>query len=229
MTATTATHSSGAADALAEFRAARARTLAMAEGLTQPQLDHVPRRGGWSAGEVLDHMLLAERTNRDQIARLVELARAGRRPELRLTFLDVNVSVAYLPRSVLPALEVPLTLMNLLVPDGLRNYLTRNRLVPFQNPDQATPRRGRAAPELRGDLAVSLGQTEALFQNNPGLDYGAMVVRHPLLGRYDVPGLLRFMAAHEQRHQSQLTEVLSDPLFPWGRERKGGEVSSPKG
>jgi hypothetical protein len=206
--------SSDLRESLEEFRVTRARTLALAGGLTQAQLDYSPARGKWSAGEVLDHMLLAEGTNRDQIARLIRLKRAGRRPELRLTFSDLNVSVAYLPRSVLPLLEAPLTLMNMLAPDGLRTYLTRNRLVPFQNPDAATPRRGRAAQLLRDDLLASLRETEAIVQNNPDLDYGEMVVQHPLLGRYDVPGLLRFMSAHEQRHQSQINDILSDPRFP---------------
>jgi hypothetical protein len=122
---------------------------------------------------------------------------------------DVNVSVAFLPRSVLPLLETPLTLVNAIVPDCLRSYLTRNRLVPFQNPDQATPRRGRAGEQLRRDLRDSLRETEAIFQANPDLEYGEMFVQHPLLGRYDVPGLLRFMSAHEQRHQSQVTGILS--------------------
>ena len=192
----------------------RARTLALAGGLSQEQLDYAPASGKWSAGEVLDHVLLAEVTNRGQVAKLIELKRAGRRPELRLTFAELNVSVAYLPRSALQLLETPLTLVNMLVPDGLRNYLTRNRLVPFQNPDVAAPRRGRPSLRLRDDLADSLRETETLFQTNPNLDYGEMVVRHPLLGRYDVPGLLCFMSAHEQRHQSQINDIISDPRFP---------------
>ena len=206
-------HPSGLRESLDEFRATRTRTLALSDRLSQEQLDYVPAPGKWSAGEVLDHMLLAEGTNRGQIARLIKLKRAGRRPELRLTFSDVNVSVAYVPRSVLPLLEIPLTLVNMLVPDGLRNYLTRNRVVPFRNPDVAAPRSGRPSLRLRGDLADSLRETETLFQTNPDLDYGEMVVRHPLLGRYDVPGLLRFMSAHEQRHQSQIADILSDSPF----------------
>ena len=205
----TETRSSRLDESLEEFRAARGRTLALAGGLTQADLDRPPARGGWSAGEVLDHILLAEATNREQIARLVEMARAGRGRELRLSFEDVNVSVAYLPRSVLPMLEGPLTLLNAFVPDCVRNYLTRNRLVPFQNPDQATPRRGRTSRQLQNDLLDSLRETEALFLTNPDLDFGGMFVQHPLLGRYDVPGLLRFMAAHEQRHQSQAADTLS--------------------
>lgn len=201
-------------DGLAEFSAARARTLALTDGLTQTQLDWTPAPDRWSAGEVLDHMILAARTNLDQMARLVELKRAGRRPELGLTFSDLNVSVAGIPRSLMPLFQVPLTFANMFVPDGVRNYLTRNRLISFQNPDQAAPRRGRPAAQLRDDLAASVREAEALFQNNPDLDYGEMTIRHPLLGSYDVPGLLRFMSAHEERHQSQVADVLGNPQFP---------------
>ena len=203
----TATHLNSVRESLDEFHETRARTLAMINGLTQDQLDFVPASNRWSIGEVLDHMLLGERLNRDQVARLIKLKQEGKRPELRLTLSDLNVSVAGLPRSLLPLFEAPLTLMNMFVPDGLRNYLTRTRVVSFRNPDQATPHAGRTAAELRGDLMASLQETEKLFQNNPDLDYEEMFIQHPLLGRYDVPGLLRFMSAHEQRHQSQIEQI----------------------
>jgi len=209
----TATHSGSLAKSLDEFASTRARTLTLINGLTQDQFDSVPAPNRWSIGEVLDHMLLAERLNREQVAKLIELVREGRRPELRLTFSDLNVSIAGLPRVLLPLFETPLTLANMFVPDCVRNYLTRTPLVPFRNPDQGTPRRGRPASELRGDLVTSLEVTKNLFENNPDLDYDHMFLQHPLLGRYDVPGLLRFMSAHEQRHQSQVT-ILSRSCAP---------------
>jgi hypothetical protein len=142
------------------------------------------------------------------VVKLIELVREGRRPELKLTFSDLNVSIPGLPRVLLPLFEAPLTLANMFVPDCVRNYLTRTPLVSLRNPDQGTPRRGRPASELRGDLVTSLEETKNLFENNPDLDYDDMFLQHPLLGRYDVPGLLRFMSAHEQRHQSQVTNTL---------------------
>lgn len=201
-------------ESLDNFRATRARTLAMVEGLSQAQLDFVPGPNRWSIGEVLDHMLLGERLNREQIARLIQLAREGKRPELILTFSDLNISIVGVPRSLLPLFETPLTLMNMFVSESLRNYLTRTRLIPFRNPDPATPHRGRSAAGLRGDLITSLQETERLFQTNADLDYDEMVVQHPLLGRYDVPGLLRFMSAHEERHQSQIAGIQTASYSP---------------
>ena len=130
------THSSSLQKSLDEFAATRARTLAMVDGLTQEQFDFVPAPNRWSIGEVLDHMLRAERLNRDHVTRLIRIKREGQKPELRLTFSDLNVSVAGLPGALLSLFEGPLTLMNMFVPDRLRNYLTRTRVVPFRNPDR---------------------------------------------------------------------------------------------
>ena len=217
----TATQPSGIVGGLDEFRATRNQTLKLAGQFTQPQLEFTTGPDQWSAGEVLDHMILAERVNRDQITRLIELARQGRTPELNLTISDLNISIAGVPRGLLALVAGPLTFMNMFVPDGLRTYLTRNRLVPFRNPDAATPRRGRSATELLNDLKISFQQTEKLFRSNDDLDYDKLILRHPLLGSYNVPGLLRFMAAHEQRHQSQINNITASPQFP--RPLSGGK------
>jgi DinB superfamily len=205
----TATQASDMMQGLDEFRATRTRTLSILDGLTQQQLEFAPGPNQWSAGEVLDHMLLAERANREQVAKLIELKRQNRVPELNLTFADLNVSVAGVPRCILPFLEGPITLMNMFVPGGLRTYLTRHRLIPFRNPDIAMPRRGRSAAELSGDLKASLQETEILLRNNADLNYDELILHHPLLGSYNIPGLLRFMAAHEERHQSQIDNILN--------------------
>jgi hypothetical protein len=111
--------------------------------------------------------------------------------------------------------------MNMFVPDSLRNYLTRHRLIPFRHPDAATPRPGRSSTELSNDLKASLQLTENGFRNNADLDLSELILRHPLLGRYEVPALLRFMAAHEQRHQSQINNIMASPQFP--RPQLGGK------
>ena len=201
-------------ESLQLFRSARSRTLALAAQLSQEQLDYASATGKWSAGEVLDHLLLAEKVNREQIAELIELQKAQQKAFVKRSFADVNVSVAHIPKSLLPIFEVPFTLLNTIVPVGFREFITRHRLIPAQSPDIALPRKGRAASELREALAGSLRETEGLFEANPNLDYGEMSVRHPLMGTNSVPGLLRFMALHEQRHQSQINNIMTSPQFP---------------
>jgi hypothetical protein len=69
-------------DRLTELESARAQTLGMAEPLSQMQLDYTSRPDAWSIGEILDHLVLAEALYRGEMARLIDLARAGRRPYL---------------------------------------------------------------------------------------------------------------------------------------------------
>jgi uncharacterized damage-inducible protein DinB len=199
---------------LALFGAARQRTLELIAGLSQVQIEFSPAAGRWSVGEVLDHLLLAEALNRRDIVELIDLARSGHRPYLKRTFADMNVSMAFIPKSMLPFLEVPFQLLSTVVPRAAREFLTRYRLVPAQSPDVGTPRKGRSIDELRQELRSSLQETEALFEANSTLDYQAMIQQHPLMGVNNVLQLLRIVALHEQRHQSQIGDILRLPGFP---------------
>jgi hypothetical protein len=55
------------------LRLTRARTLRLCAGMTQAQSDYSPAVGKWSAGEVLDHLLLAEKLYRDIFVRLIQM------------------------------------------------------------------------------------------------------------------------------------------------------------
>lgn len=186
----------------------------MVQGLSQSQIDFEPAPGKWSVGEVLDHLILGQRLNQCYIAELIGMKKAGHRPVLRLSFEDVDVSIGYVPKSILPALEVPFNVLNMFLPNIARDFMTRHRLVPAQNPELTTPRRSRPVDELRNDLVSSLKETEVLLESNAHLDYSEMLIQHPLLGNNNVPGLLRFLALHEQRHQSQINDILRSPRFP---------------
>ncbi len=111
---------------LALFGAARQRTLDLVEGLTQVQIEFSPGPGQWSVGEVLDHLLLAEALNRRDIAELIDMAKNGRRPSLKRTFADVNVSMAYIPkgyaaisRSAISVVEHGRSALRTRIPDSL--------------------------------------------------------------------------------------------------------------
>jgi len=195
--------------ALERFAATRARTLELLAGRPQEQLDRAPAAGRWSAGEVFDHLVLAERLNRDELGNLVRLARAGEPARIRRSFADMDVSVAYIPKAALPFLELPFTVANLFLPAFVRDVLARSRWLPAQNPTAATPRRGRAAGELRADLEASLAATVDLVTANADLDFRAMRFSHPLLGTSDGIGVLAFMSVHERRHKEQIGEALA--------------------
>ncbi len=200
--------------ALEFHRATRAQTLAIVLKLSQSQMDFEPAPSKWSVGEVLDHLILGQRLYLSYIEEVIGMKEAGQGSTLRLSFTDVDVSVGYIPKSLLPALEAPFTMLNMFLPGGVRDLMTRYRLVPAQNPDITNPRQGRAAGELRDDLISSLKETQALLESRPDLDYGEMMIEHPLLGNNTVPGMLRFLALHEQRHQSQIDDILKSPRFP---------------
>jgi DinB family protein len=192
---------------LERLAAARAATLALVDGLPQAALDATPPGGGWSIGEVLDHLLRAEANNRGDLAALVALARSGREPYLRRSLEDFDIAPAFVPRALLSLLSFPLSFATLLAPAALREGMVRSRAFPARAARVLEPRRGRPGGELRAALAASLAETRALFAANSDLDFRRLVLQHPLLGANDAAGVLRLTAAHELRHQDQIRDI----------------------
>jgi DinB superfamily len=199
---------------LERFRSIRARTLAKVQGLSQEQMDYSPAPGTWSIAEVVDHLILSVEIIRRDVADLIELTKAGKQPLLYRSAADFNISTFFIPKCALPFLEVPFNFLNMFVPDSVREFFVRYRLIPARAADIATPRRGRSAAELHDGLRSSLEELEALFAANPNLDFDTMVHQHPLLGTQNVPHLLYTMGLHEERHQSQISDFLTDTRFP---------------
>jgi uncharacterized damage-inducible protein DinB len=204
----------GTRDRLNEFASVRALTLAAISPLSQAQLDFSPRPGRWSIGEIADHMLLAESQYRDEIGRLIDLLRAGRRPYIKRSFAEANVSPFFLPDSVLSLLETPFSIIGRIVPDAVRAVITELPLLPTRNPDFATPRPKRQAAAITTDLAWSINRTRDLIAAHPDIDFTQLISEHPLMGRTNVPQILTFLARHERRHQAQMERVRSEPGFP---------------
>ena len=204
-----------AEDLLSDLDVVRAQTLKMVASLSQVQLDFSARAGRWSIGEVLDHLLLAQQLYQDEIAELIALKRAGRRPYLRRTFRDINISPLFLPEAVLPWLDLPLTLTNRVLPDAVRDLVTAFPILPSRTSKRGVPRRHRAGGELRRDLLSSLASLRELLAANADLDLRELVSEHPVTGVSHVPRMLAFLAQHERRHQRQIDGVRSDRKFPW--------------
>jgi DinB superfamily len=199
---------------LERFRSIRARTLAMVQGLSQAQMDYAPAPGTWSIGEVVDHLILSVDIIRVDIAELIELVKTGKPPLLYRSAGEFNITTFFIPKCMLPFLEVPFNFLGIFVPDSVREFFVRYRLIPARAADTATPRQGRSVAELHDGLRSSLEELEALFAANPNLDYDKMVHQHPLLGTQNVPHLLYIMGLHEERHQAQISDLLTDSRFP---------------
>jgi hypothetical protein len=209
---------------LERLRSIRARTLTMVQGLSQEQMDYSPASDTWSIGEVVDHLILSEKVTRGDIAELIDLTKAGRKPMLYRSSADFNVTTFFIPKFILPFLEAPFNFLNMFVPESVREFFVRYLLIPARAADTATPRKGRSAPELHHGLSSSLEETEALFAANPNLDYDKMIHQHPLLGTQNVPHLLYVLGLHERRHQSQIADLLANSQFP----KAGRDVEDPR-
>jgi hypothetical protein len=194
------------------LHSARANTLRLCSPITQAQSEFAPQRK-WSVGEVLHHLLLSDYLYHRNFTRLIELQKSGQRAVLRSNFADLNPSIAYIPKSLLPMLEIPFTVANLFIPNVVRETMTEFRLLPAQNPDITTPKKAQRVNELRASLQSSHDEITALFNSNPDLDYRAMRFQHPILGSNSVVQMLRIAAMHERRHQSQIQDLLRLPHF----------------
>jgi len=199
---------------LQQLRAARAETLDLVSGLTQQQAEFTPAAGKWSVGEVLDHLVRSEQLYRQKFVELIELAKAGRPPVLRVSFAEVNTSIGFIPKPLLGMMEAPLGVLNSMMPKCFRETFVKYRLVPAQAPSVAEPRKGRPLGDLVNDLRQAQAQMDALFAANADQDFTRMRVIHPLMGDNNIPELLHFIATHERRHQNQIRDILKLAAFP---------------
>lgn len=197
-----------------QFRFAPARRLRLVEIPFLPLWVLSPPAPRWSIAEIADHLILFEQVIRDDIATLIQRTRSGREPLLQMGFREVNVSFAFIPRSLLPLLELPVSAFSQLAPKRVVEFLTASRVLPAQTPDILAPRKGREKNALCRELQTSLEASEALFAANPDLDYTRMFRQHPTTGRQNAVESFRMIALHEQRHQAQIQEILDDPAFP---------------
>ena len=193
---------------------ARTETLRMTRGLSQEQSEYSPGAGRWSAGEVLHHLLLADQVFLDVLRQLINLAKAGKRAVVSRSLKEVNTSIRFFPKFLLPLVEVPLTIFNLFLPPFLREALTQFPVVPLDNPDIAQPAKALPIADLRVRLQDSFDRIEALLDANPNLNYRHMRYRHPLVGDNTALGTLRILAVHELRHHAQIAGILRSDGFP---------------
>jgi hypothetical protein len=200
--------------ALAQYRAARDKTIDIIRDLTQVQSDFSSGQGVWSIGQNVEHLLLTEDLYRTQIQNLIDLARKGGKTNIDLTFQQINTSIAFIPREVMPMFSVPLNVFNLFVPRVIRETMFRVPLIPAVSPSVSEPARNKPIAELRSRLVTSLAATEEVFRAELPPNLGSMTLSHPILGTNNIVQIFGIISAHEERHHGQMRGVLRNPRYP---------------
>ncbi len=199
---------------LQKSRSTRSRTLQLTDGLSQEELDYSSGPAVWSIGEVLDHLILTDGVYGKEIKELFELKASGKPPYLRRGFSDIDASILYIPKLLLPLAEIPFNVMNVFLPKAVRSFVIASRLIPAQAPGIAKPRPGRSKQALGDELKAGPDTMEELLASQPGLDPKEFTHYHPLLGENNVDDMLRFLTNHEVVHQKQIAELIA-------RQRRG--------
>jgi hypothetical protein len=199
---------------LHQYRVAREGTLSIIRNLSQNQASFKPATNVWSIGEIVEHLLMTEDLYRAQIQDLIVLARRGGGTNIDLTFKEINTSVAYIPRELIPFFSVPLRVFNMFVPQPVREVMFRLPLIPAVAPTVSTPSTVRPIEELRACCTTSLAATEAVFSSDLPANTDRMTLTHPILGTNNIAQIFRIIAAHEERHHTQMRGVLHNSRFP---------------
>ena len=217
MTMRTASQADGAralTESLQTFARVRNATIRMVANLTEEQAAFRPEPGAWSAAQILDHVLLTEALNRRQYQRMLDMAREGMRLHLDIGMDEVQFNLPFIPKAMMPMMTLPLTMMNMFIPPALREAALRNPIMKVKSPKISQPAPAKPIAGLRAQLAASLAETEALFAAPLPPNASRVTVTHPIFGRNTLAGAIRLMAAHEERHGTQLSGVLRHPAFP---------------
>lgn len=176
---------------LEEILDAKSRALAAlearAEGLNAAQRSARPAAGGWSAAEILEHLVLVETQLLRMIASLLKKAEAaGARATGHSYAVDVDTLVE---RS------------------GREKYVTRE---PYQ-PSGSLP----AATALAGLKEIQT-ELEKLGPRLAAVDPKQSRFPHWIFGPLDLAQWLAFLALHEERHLRQFESLAGSADFPRG-------------
>ena len=193
---------------LEEARATRFETLSIVADLDQEQSEHRPEPEKWSVGEVLDHLLKLDAF----VVRELEMTLAQRRRGLPLTYrsiADVDTTIPWVLRPVLPLIEVPFAFANAVFPQSLRRSILGSRRVPLQAPGILRPRFGRPIAALREELGKTFDVLEEQQAESPNVDPAAVYYYNPITGLNSVAGMYLFVSNHEKRHQGQLRDLVA--------------------
>lgn len=165
----------------------RARLLEHVAPLSQSQIDWRAAETDWSIGEVLDHLCLVE------IGSSKILHKHAKETK------DKNFSAPPLDGSVLNSL------------DQFQIETVRTKI---KAPDMVAPRSGIGKAELMNNLETCRVKLLESIQTLDAYDLHQLDFPHPFMGRLDLYQWILFIGKHEQRHTTQVENILASPDFP---------------
>jgi len=172
---------------LAEIEDARAGFLHWVDALTDLQGRYKPRDDAWSAQEITEHLVLAERMGVHFVWRAADASKQGE-PLWAGNHDNRGLRIEEIVRRTWREREVA--------------------------PDPATPTGEGSLSLWSAELRALTGVTGALGQRLEGENLEAIVYPHFLSGPLDADQRLQFIGFHMSRHASQAESLLSSEGFP---------------
>ena len=167
--------------ALGALERSRQRFLATLEGVDEASFACVPPGGPWSAAHVVEHLVRVE----------TRVVRGARRA--------MEQGGTYRPGRWDLLRKLPYW-------TGLAG-LIRVRAVPGTDPVNEEPAPLPRAAQLERFKAAREA-TVAFAAEVQGRDLSRIWLRHPFFGAFSVPGMLGWVAWHEDRHRAQLARIV---------------------
>jgi hypothetical protein len=145
-----------------------------------PYREARPADGGWTLGEIVDHVGKVETgTARLLVKRVGEARAQGHASETETSSVFA----------------------------GFDTRRLRDRSLPIDAPPMVVPRAGASLREGLDALAVSRAALRAVLAEASGLALGTIVHTHPVLGPLNLYQWVIVLAMHDARHAEQVREL----------------------
>lgn len=198
------------------FRAERENLLESIRSMDQRQLDFQPSRLEWSAGEVVHHVMLAEKLWQGYIRELLDGADPRRGARREISAQELSFQSPLIPDVILqsPWVLGPMSVMVNFIPKTVQSTLFAVPLIKLKAGPRLQPKRGLSpATLLELSDQVRLATLEMLAPVKTW-DLSRFCVNHPFIGEQNVYGILELVASHDQRHKLQIENIQKDSAFP---------------
>ncbi len=166
----------------------RENLLQSVSGLSESQLNHKAEETGWSIGDILNHVSLADEASAKLTSNMLKRARASTLP----------------PDPSPDASEI----------HSMDQIFTKMNTAKFQAPELVKPHPHAQVDESLSRLKVARERMLANIEQLDGFDLSGLTYPHPFAGELNAYQWILAAGAHEARHAEQINRMKSQPGFP---------------